>query len=210
MKLDKRLVITLIVLAVIFLGYKLMNFYYPKESSHTIVVDMDAIKVINEINLPYVNIYLYSDGKAYLVPIDKDEISKLESGNNLKDRLTTLYNNSTTLDKKYDNVDIKGYNVNLDDLVEKIYNVVVNEKSYIIFFRVHFFPSIQTNLIHILHLYSIYVFYKVFAYEKILSALQIMPEYYAEIPLRSIVRPLAKLPLTRELFVKMAVCVIAK
>ena len=120
MKLDKRLVITLIVLAVIFLGYKLMNFYYPKESSHTIVVDMDAIKVINEINLPYVNIYLYSDGKAYLVPIDKDEISKLESGNNLKDRLTTLYNNSTTLDKKYDNRDIKGYNVNLDDLVEKI------------------------------------------------------------------------------------------
>ena len=92
MKLDKRLVITLIVLAVIFLGYKLMNFYYPKESSHTIVVDMDAIKVINEINLPYVNIYLYSDGKAYLVPIDEDEISKLESGNNLKDRLTTLYN----------------------------------------------------------------------------------------------------------------------
>lgn len=45
---------------------------------------------------------------------------------------------------------------------------------------------------------------------RILSALQITPEYYAEIPLRSIVRPLAKLPLTRELFVKMAVCVIAK
>lgn len=45
---------------------------------------------------------------------------------------------------------------------------------------------------------------------RILSALQITPEYYAEIPLRSIVRPLAKFPLTRELFVKMAVCVIAK
>lgn len=135
MKLDKRLVITLIILAIILLGYKLINYYYPKESNHTIVVDMNAIKVINEINLPYVNIYLYSDGKAYLVPINKNEISKLESGNNLKDRLITLYNNSTTLDKKYDNQYIKGYSVNLDDLVEKIYNVVVNDKSYIIFLK---------------------------------------------------------------------------
>lgn len=44
----------------------------------------------------------------------------------------------------------------------------------------------------------------------ILSALDILPEYYAEVPLRSVTRPLAKFPPTRELFVKMAVCVIAK
>lgn len=45
---------------------------------------------------------------------------------------------------------------------------------------------------------------------RILSSLGIVPEYYAEVPLRSIVRPLAKCKLTREMFVKMAVCVIAK
>ncbi len=47
-------------------------------------------------------------------------------------------------------------------------------------------------------------------FQRILSQLHITPEYYAEIPLRSVVRPLAKFPPTRELFVKMAVCVITK
>lgn len=47
-------------------------------------------------------------------------------------------------------------------------------------------------------------------FQHILSNLQIVPEYYAEIPLRSVVRCLAKFPPTRELFVKMAVCVISK
>lgn len=40
----------------------------------------------------------------------------------------------------------------------------------------------------------------------ILKELDITPEYYAEIPLRGFLRPLAKFPPTRELFVKMAVC----
>ena len=47
-------------------------------------------------------------------------------------------------------------------------------------------------------------------FRRILDSLHNTPEYYAEVPLRSIVRPLAIFPLTRELFVKMAVCAITK
>ena len=47
-------------------------------------------------------------------------------------------------------------------------------------------------------------------YKKILNKLGITPAYYKEEPLRSIVAPLAKLPLFKEMFVKMAVSVIEK
>ena len=47
-------------------------------------------------------------------------------------------------------------------------------------------------------------------YKKILKKLGITPAYYKEEPLRSIVAPLAKLPLFKEMFVKMAVSVIEK
>ena len=47
-------------------------------------------------------------------------------------------------------------------------------------------------------------------FKAILQKLQITPEYYAEVPLRSYLSPLAKFPPTRELFVKMGVCAIRK
>lgn len=47
-------------------------------------------------------------------------------------------------------------------------------------------------------------------FKKILKKLNITPNYYCEMPLRSIVKPLAKLPVFKEMFVKMAVCVIEK
>ncbi len=47
-------------------------------------------------------------------------------------------------------------------------------------------------------------------YKKILKKLAITPAYYKEEPLRTIVAPLAKLPLFKEMFVKMAICVIEK
>ena len=47
-------------------------------------------------------------------------------------------------------------------------------------------------------------------FKKILRNLDITPNYYKEMPLRSIVAPFAKLPILKEMFVKMAVCVIEK
>lgn len=47
-------------------------------------------------------------------------------------------------------------------------------------------------------------------FKKILEAAEIKPAYYAEIPLRKWMVPLARFPLTRENFVRMAVCVIEK
>lgn len=132
---DKRIIITIIIVLILFGSYKFVSYFHPSENELNTIVDKDAIKIDNEINLPYVNIYLYSNGKAYLVPITKKEIEKLEDGNNLKERLTTLYNNSSKLDIEINNKEVKGYNVNLDDKIEKIYNVVVDDKSYIIFLK---------------------------------------------------------------------------
>ncbi|MEG1538014.1 MAG: class I SAM-dependent methyltransferase, partial [Clostridiales bacterium] len=47
-------------------------------------------------------------------------------------------------------------------------------------------------------------------FKAILTDLDIVPQYYAEIPLRSYFKPLAKCPGLKEMFVKMAVCVIGK
>ena len=47
-------------------------------------------------------------------------------------------------------------------------------------------------------------------FKRILNKLNIKPVYYTEMPLRSIVAPFAKLPVLKEMFVKMAVCVIEK
>ena len=47
-------------------------------------------------------------------------------------------------------------------------------------------------------------------FKRILKKLDITPVYYTEMPLRSIVKIPAKLPVLKEMFVKMAVCVIEK
>ena len=47
-------------------------------------------------------------------------------------------------------------------------------------------------------------------FKRILKTLGITPLHYHEIPLRPFLKPFAKLPLIREMFVKMAVCVISK
>ncbi len=47
-------------------------------------------------------------------------------------------------------------------------------------------------------------------FKNILKNLNITPSYYNEMPLRNFLAPLAKLPVLKEMFVKMAVCVIEK
>lgn len=47
-------------------------------------------------------------------------------------------------------------------------------------------------------------------FKKMLKSFDIKPMYYNEIPLRKFLTPLARFPLTKEMFVKMAVCVISK
>ncbi len=47
-------------------------------------------------------------------------------------------------------------------------------------------------------------------FHKLLRSLELRPEYYAEVPLRPFLKPLARCPLTKEAFVRMAVCVLNK
>lgn len=47
-------------------------------------------------------------------------------------------------------------------------------------------------------------------FKKILKNLKIKPAYYAEVPLRKFLAPLAKIPILKEMFIKTVVCVIEK
>ncbi len=47
-------------------------------------------------------------------------------------------------------------------------------------------------------------------FKKILKTMNIIPNHYIEMPLRGFLKPLAKLPWFKEMFVKMVVCVIEK
>ncbi len=47
-------------------------------------------------------------------------------------------------------------------------------------------------------------------FNRIMKKLNLTPEYYAEIPLRNFFKPLAKIPVIKEAFVKMTVAVISK
>jgi len=47
-------------------------------------------------------------------------------------------------------------------------------------------------------------------FKNLLKTLDIYPQHYEEIPLRKFLTPLAKLPFTKESFVRMVVCVIEK
>ena len=47
-------------------------------------------------------------------------------------------------------------------------------------------------------------------FKKLLASLSLTPLYYKEVPLRPFLAPLAALPLLKEVFVKMAVCVLSK
>ena len=132
---DKRILITLFIVIIIccisfsynyFKGQKQVNNTTPKDKT---------IEISATLSLPYVDIYLFDNGKSYIVPIDTYKISKLDGGNNLKDRLKTLYNDSSRLDIKINDESVKGYKVNVDDKIEKIYNVNIEEKSYIIFLK---------------------------------------------------------------------------
>lgn len=132
---DKRIIITLFIILLIVSILFSYNYIAGEDEVKNTIPKDKIVKVSSTLLLPYVNVYLYSDGKAYLIPLNEEEISKLDGGNNLKDRLKTLYNDSNNLNIKINDKKVKGYEVKVDDKIEKIYSVTVKDKSYIIFLK---------------------------------------------------------------------------
>jgi len=95
----------------------------------------DEITLIDSIKLPYVDIYLTSDGLAYLEPLNKEKINNLDGGNNLKSRLTTLYDRAFYFDIYIDNNKLKAFKIKLDDDIIKIRKIELEDNIYIIFIK---------------------------------------------------------------------------
>ncbi len=130
---DKRILATIIIILFLFTGYILANKYYKIVNEYK-TSPINNITIEDKISLEYVSIYLLSDGTSLIVPINKEAIEKLDVGNNLKDRLISLYNDATLLSIT-PNLEEKAYKVEVNSNIKKLYKVEVDNNVYIIFLK---------------------------------------------------------------------------
>lgn len=127
------LTIILVVIIICLIGYIIFDKYkdYKSDNKET----DEIITLVDTIELDYVNIYLTSDGIAYLQPLSNEEIDNLNINNNLKDRLNTLYDRAFYFDIYIDNYKLKGFKVKLDNDIEKIRKIEIDNNYYVIFIK---------------------------------------------------------------------------
>lgn len=126
------LIIALIIIIFILLSYIIFDKIKFKEDNNIIV---NEVKIIDNISLDYVSVYLTDDGNSYIVPINKEEIKMLSGGDNLKERLTTLYDRAFYYDIYINNNKLKGFKVNVTSDITKIKKVTVDDFVYIVFLK---------------------------------------------------------------------------
>ncbi|MBQ8902583.1 MAG: hypothetical protein IJY87_05970 [Bacilli bacterium] len=123
------IILTLIIIGLI--GYIIFDKYQNDEDN----IQEETITLVDNINLDYVDIYLTSDGIAYIKPINNEEINNLKVNNNLKDRLNTLYDRAFYFDIYIDNYKLKGFKIKLDSDIEKIRKVEIDNNYYVVFIK---------------------------------------------------------------------------
>ena len=125
------LIIILILIIIGLIGYIIFDKYQNDEDN----IQEETITLVDNINLDYVDIYLTSDGIAYIKPINNEEINNLKVNNNLKERLNTLYDRAFYFDIYIDNYKLKGFKVKLDSDIEKIRKVEIDNNYYVVFIK---------------------------------------------------------------------------
>jgi len=128
------LIIILLLIIIILITYIIYDKYNTKDLSNNNLIE-ENISIIDTINLEYVSIYLTNDGNSYIVPINNEEIDKLSVGNNLKERLNTLYNRAFYYDVYLNSYKIKGFKVVVDKDIKSIRRIEINNDYYIIFIK---------------------------------------------------------------------------
>lgn len=125
------LIIILILIIIGLIGYIIFDKYQNDEDN----IQEETITLVDNIKLDYVDIYLTSDGIAYIKPINNEEINNLKVNNNLKDRLNILYDRAFYFDVYIDNYKLKGFKVKLDSDIEKIRKVEIDNNYYVVFIK---------------------------------------------------------------------------
>lgn len=127
------LTVILIVIIILLVSYII----YDKLNVNKNITNLkeDEVKIIDEIELDYVHMYLSNEGYAYIVPLNEEEINDLEDGKNLKERLTTLYERAFYFDVYVNNYKIKGFRIKLDSDITKIRKIEINDIIYVAFIK---------------------------------------------------------------------------
>lgn len=128
------LIITLIFIIFLLISYIVYDNIINNQKENNKILD-EEITLLDNISLTYVDIYLTSDGLAYLEPLNKEETENIDGGKNLKERLTTLYNRAFYFDIYIGNNKLKGFKVKLDDDISKIRKLEIDDNIYIIFIK---------------------------------------------------------------------------
>lgn len=90
-------------------------------------------EIIDTITFDYLTVYLFENNEVYIVPITKERISTLDKGDNLKERLTKLYNDASYYDLYINDYKLKGYK--LGDNITKISKIIKDEEDYLVLIK---------------------------------------------------------------------------
>jgi len=128
---------SLIIILIIIIFLLLSYIVYDKviNTKEEVSKKDEEIVLADSLSLPYVNVYLTSDGLAYLQPINYEKIDNIKGGKNLKERLTTLYDRAFYFDIYLDNNKLKGFKVELDSDITKIRKIEVDDIIYVVFIK---------------------------------------------------------------------------
>lgn len=130
MKINKLTIILLIII-ILLVGYII---YDKIDLSKNIDTNIE-LKIQETIHLDYLDIYLMNDGITYLVPLNKEEVVKLNIDEKLKNNLITLYDRSFYYDIYIDNEQLRGYMLKLNYKVIKLEKIIKDNNIYVIFYQ---------------------------------------------------------------------------
>lgn len=116
-------------------SYIIYDKFKENDNKNEYNIEDEKITLVDNISLDYVDIYLTSDGISYIAPINEEKINNLKIGDNLKERLNTLYTRAFYYDIFINNYKLKGFIVKLDSKIQKIKKVELEENIYIIFIK---------------------------------------------------------------------------
>ncbi len=133
MKVNK-LTIILIIIIVILASYICYDKLFSKKDNLEESKN-EGVIVTDYINLDYANIFLTNEGYAYIMPINTEEISKLDVSTKIKENLNTLFKRAFIYDFYVNGEKFKGFRIKLDESITKIKKLEIDNFIYIILIK---------------------------------------------------------------------------
>ena len=115
---ENKSTIIFIIIIILLSGYIVYTRYIKEDFNYH--QSKMILKIDDEIKFDYLEFILLNNGECYLKPINIEEIDKLNLKDNLKERLTKLYEDAEYFDIYLNDNKLKGYKINIADKIKKI------------------------------------------------------------------------------------------